>query len=135
MFVRVTKSIDGARDDHGDRVARLLAQHLQRWRKDRNWPVSETAKKQLDAQQVRAGEAGGAGKDPRGRVTRLVEEVGLDHEHGAQLAGFAAETRLEVGQVEVAVADVHSSRFSPARWSSSDSSARVDSRVAKDASR
>ena len=65
-----------------------------------------------------------------------VQEVGLDHEHRADLARFAATARIQIGDVERAVLDAQAqSTPSPARWSSFLISASVAARVTREASR
>ena len=50
-----------------------------------------------DAQRVLAREPGRAREDPGRGMAHLVQEVGLDDEHGADLAGLGARTGLEIG--------------------------------------
>src|SRR6059036_407370 len=54
------------------------------------FPVSGDAAGKRHAQEVGPREPGRARKDPGRGVSRLVEQIRLDHEHGPDLSGFAA---------------------------------------------
>lgn len=89
-----------------------------------------------DAEEVISDEPGGARQDPGRRVAGRVQEVGLDHHHRTDLAGFRTASRAQVGRVEATMLHPRGqSSPSPARWSSSSSSARVEARAVVEARR
>ncbi len=60
--------------------------------------VTSHALRQLDAQHVSANKPGRARKDPGTRMIRLVQQVGLDDDHGPDLAALRRGSHIEARQ-------------------------------------
>jgi hypothetical protein len=71
--------------------ARLINHHLA------GACVAGHSRWKLDPQDVLPTELGCAGKDPRARMARLVQQIGLDHDDRPPLPRFAAAPRIQVG--------------------------------------
>jgi len=97
-------------------------------------PVPGDAARQDDTEKALGREARGAWQHPRGRVPGLIQQVRLDYQYRPHLAGLRARARTEIGEIQHAPLNPHSSpRPSEASASSSATSADVDSRVACEA--
>ena len=82
--------VDGAHlIDHDLAVARILGH----------------ASRQEHAEEALTRESRRAGQHQCGGMSDRVQEIRLDHEHGAGLAGLGAPPRVQVGDVEPAVLD------------------------------
>jgi hypothetical protein len=60
--------------------------------------------RQLNTQDVLSGQPGCAGKDPRARMVRLVQEVRLDYDNGPDLSRLATAAGIQVRRPELAPA-------------------------------